>query len=60
MKLYVDGVARAQSSSTATTFIHGDGQPFSLGRRAGSPSNLAQYASASDAFTGECQTRARA
>jgi hypothetical protein len=53
MTLYVNGTSRATATATGVGFfIHSGTTPFSIFRRAGSPTNLAQYAESSDLFTG--------
>jgi len=54
LALYVDGSAKASTRANITAFTHGENMPFSLFRRAGwnAGSNLAQYADATETFTG--------
>lgn len=54
LTLFVDGSAKASTRANITAFMHGENMPFSLFRRAGwsAGSNLAQYADATETFTG--------
>jgi hypothetical protein len=52
LTLYFDGVAKGSSILAQAEFDHGDDSPFSIFRRAGSPSNPGQFAEDTETLTG--------